>query len=150
MQPGEIFRLVKGKFPQVTQEEATGAIVIPSDILLDAAVYLRSQELGLDNLHCITAIDRKERIELVYIFFSIEKHYAVTIKVYLNPDDLKVASLAKIWRSADWLEREVYDLFGVYFLNHPDLRRILTPYSWNVHPLRKDFSRPDFIKKPQY
>ena len=150
MQPDEISGVIKENFPQATQEKATKAIIIPKTLLLDIAGFLRKQELGFNNLHCVTAIDRVERVELVYIFYSLEKQHTVTIKVYLSPDDLKIESLAALWKSADWFEREVYDLFGVYFLNHPDLRRILTPYNWVVHPLRKNFTRPDFIKKPQY
>jgi len=150
MQENEMLQLLKGRFGQITQEEATKAAVVPKALLLDVADFLKNQELAFDDLHCITAIDRVERIELVYIFYSIEKRHTLTIKVYLAPDDLKIESLAGLWRSADWFEREIYDLFGVYFLNHPDLRRILNPYDWDAHPLRKDFSDPDFIKKPQY
>ena len=64
-------------------------------------------------------------------------------------DDLTVESLAHLWKSADWLERETYDFYGIKFLNHPDLRRIMNPDSWTDFPLRKDFARADFIKKPQ-
>ena len=80
----------------------------------------------------------------------MDKHDCVILKTRLVLNDLTVESLAKIWKSADWLEREVYDLFGVKFLNHPDLKRILNPDDWDVHPLRKDFSRPDIIKKLRY
>ena len=80
----------------------------------------------------------------------MDRHASVILQTTLATNDLTVESLANIWRSADWLEREVYDLFGVRFLNHPDLKRILNPDDWDVHPLRKDFSRPDFVKKPQY
>jgi NADH-quinone oxidoreductase subunit C len=145
----EILKLVKEKFPEAAQEESTKALIIPKAMLLGVADFLRNQELAFDNLHCVTAVDRIEKIELVYIFQAIEKRHTLMIKIYLALDDLKVESLASVWKSADWFEREIYDLFGVYFLNHPDLRRILTPYNWDVHPLRKDFSRPDFIKKPR-
>jgi len=146
----EILNLLKERFPEIIQEETTKAIVVPRPALLDIAGFLRSPEFGFDNLHCITAVDRVEKIELVYLFFSIEKRHAVTIKVYLPVDDLKVESLAALWRSADWFEREIFDLFGVNFLHHPDLRRILNPDNWDVHPLRKNFTRADFIKKPQF
>lgn len=148
MQQNEIVGLLKERFPEAMQEETTKIIVIPKHLLLDAAAFLKSKDLFFDNLHCITAIDRAERIELVYIFFAIEKRHAMTLKVYLPKDELKVESLARLWKSADWFEREIYDLFGVAFLNHPDLHRILNPDRWDTHPLRKDFSRPDFIKKP--
>ena len=120
-------------------------IAIPKEALLETARRLASE--GFDNLHCITAIDKNESIELIYILYSIDKHACATLKIQLALNDLAIESLANIWKSADWLEREVYDLFGVKFLNHPNLKRILNPDDWDVHPLRKDFSRPDLIKK---
>lgn len=121
---------------------------IPKESLLETARRLLGE--GFDNLHCITAVDRIQDIELIYIFYSIDKHACVILKTRVALNNLTIESLANIWKSADWLEREIYDLFGVKFLNHPNLTRILNPDDWDVHPLRKDFSRPDFIKKPRY
>ena len=71
--------------------------------------------------------------------FSTTKHHRVRLKVLLNEDDPLVPSVTGIWRTANWHERETYDLFGVIFDNHPDLRRILLPDDWQGHALRKDF-----------
>ena len=122
-------------------------IEIQKEALLETARRLSGE--GFDNLHCITAVDKNDSVELVYIFYSMDNHSCAILKTRLAINDLTVESLANIWRSADWLEREVYDLFGVKFLNHPGLKRILNPDDWTVHPLRKDFSRPDIIKKPK-
>ena len=149
MRPDEIFAVLKAKFPEIRQEDLMGAIVIPKDSLLNIARYLKEPGLGFDNLHCITAIDRGERFELVYTLYSIREHHGVTLKIYLAPEDLNVASLTALWKSANWLEREVSDLLGIVFLNHPDLRRILNPYDWKEYPLRKNYSHPDFITKPR-
>lgn len=129
-------------------ETSEKQIEIPKEALLETAHRLLGD--GFDNLHCITAVDKIQELELIYIFYSMDKHDCVILKTRLVLNDLTVESLAKIWKSADWLEREVYDLFGVKFLNHPDLKRILNPDDWDVHPLRKDFSRPDIIKKLRY
>jgi len=110
-------------------------IEIPREALLETARRLAGE--GFDNLHCITAIDKKDAVEIVYIFYSMERHAGTTVRVRLAPNDLSIESLANIWRSADWLEREVYDLFGVKFSNHPNLKRILNPDDWTIHPLRK-------------
>ena len=110
-------------------------IEIPKEALLETARRLASE--GFDNLHCITAIDKKDAIEIVYIFYSMDRHAGITLKARLALNDLTIESLANLWRSADWLEREVYDLFGVRFLNHPNLKRILNPDDWTIHPLRK-------------
>lgn len=125
------------------------AVIVPKDSLLETAQYLKNGPLAFDNLHCITAIDRRERIELVYTLYSIREHRGITLKIYLTLEDLNVPSLAAVWKSANWLEREAYDLFGVIFLNHPDLRRILNPYDWKGYPLRKDYAHPEFIAKPR-
>ena len=150
MRQDEIFDLIKAKFPEAAPEEQSNAVVIPKNSLLGLAQYLKNSPLFFDNLHCVTAIDRKERIDMVYIFYSIRERHAITLKVYLNPADLNIASLTGLWKSADWLERETYDMFGVAFLNHPDPRRILNPYDWKGFPLRKDYYNPDFIMKPRY
>lgn len=150
MQSSEVFGLIKVRFPEAIQEEGRKAVAIPKEQLLEVARYLRNHELAFDNLHCITAIERNERIELVYAFYSMQKRHMATLKTYLPLNNLSIESLTAFWKSADWFEREIYDLFGVIFLKHPDLRRILNPYDWKVHPLRKDFSHPDFIKKPRY
>ncbi len=110
------------------------ALEIPKDGLLEAARGLLNR--GFDSLHCITAVDNKDHIELIYSFYSMKGRAAAVIRTRLK-GDLTVESLEGLWRSADWLEREVFDLFGVKFLNHPDLRRILNPEEWTIHPLRK-------------
>lgn len=150
MLQAEIFAVIKNNFPQgPTSEAGTNALIIPKDLLLELGQHLKNQPFFFDNLHCITAIDRKEKIELVYTLYSIRERHAITLKIYLTSDDLNVESLTPVWKSANWLEREVYDLFGVTFLNHPDLRRILNPYDWKGYPLRKNYSQPEFIAKPR-
>jgi len=149
MRPDEVSVVIKAKFPEVKEEAGTNNIIVSKESLLEVAQYLKNPPLALDNLHCITAIDRKEKMELVYILYSIREHYGVTLKVYLTSEDLNVASLSALWKSANWLEREVYDLFGIIFSGHPDLRRILNPYDWKGYPLRKDYSSPEFIAKPR-
>jgi NADH-quinone oxidoreductase subunit C len=150
MQPDEISGAIRAKFPAITEEAGTRNIITPKESLLEVARYVKSPPLALDNLHCITAIDRKERMELVYTLYSISEHHGLALKVHLTPQDLNVASLSGLWKSANWLEREVYDFFGINFLDHPDMRRILNPYDWKEYPLRKDYSNPDFVTKPRY
>lgn len=149
MQPAEISAVIKNRFPQAKEEAGTNNIVVPKESILELAQYLKDSPLAFDNLHCITAVDRKERMELVYILYSFRERCGVTLKVYLTPEDLNAASLSAIWKSANWLEREVYDLFGIVFSGHPDLRRILNPYDWKGYPLRKDYSVPELIAKPR-
>jgi len=146
----EIFGLIKMKVPDAVKEDQTGAIMIPRDMLPETARYIISTALDFDNLHCITAVEKNDNIELIYTFYSMKRHRGLTLKALLALNDLNIESLTKFWKSADWFEREIYDLFGVNFLNHPNLKRILNPDEWTVHPLRKDFSRPDFVKKPRY
>ncbi len=124
-------------------------LVVQKDSLLETARNLKNGPLSFDNLHCITAIDRLEKIEMIYILYSISKRHALTLKVYLSPEDLNIASLASMWKSANWLERETYDMFGVNFSGHPDMRRILNPYDWKGYPLRKDYTNPELIAKPR-
>ncbi len=92
----------------------------------------------LSDLTCVHYPDKREApFEVVYNLYSISKNERVRLKVATSGDG--VESVTSVWPTADWLEREVYDLFGVVFRNHPDLRRILLPPDWDGHPLRKDY-----------
>ncbi len=150
MRQNEIFELIKLKFPKVLQDESAKALVLPKQLLLEVAAYSKSGELAFDDLHCVTAVDRKDKIELIYIFCASKMRDQLILKIYLSADYPQIESLAKLYRSADWFEREVFDLFGVKFINHPNLSRILNPSDWKGYPLRKDYTHPELIKKAQY
>jgi NADH-quinone oxidoreductase subunit C len=90
----------------------------------------------------LTAADyfpREERFEVVYTLVSIEHRMRLRLKVRLRADDAHVATVTGVWPAANWLEREVWDLFGIVFDGHPDQRRLLMPEDWEGHPLRKDY-----------
>ena len=93
-------------------------------------------------LSSVTAVDRyplEPRFEVVYHLHSVEQKQRVRLKCRLESDEPAIESVTSVWRGANWYEREVFDLFGINFLNHPDLRRIMLPDDWEVHPLRKDY-----------
>lgn len=93
-------------------------------------------------LSTVTAVDRypsEPRFEVVYHLHSIERKERVRLKCRLRSADPVTESVTSVWAGANWYEREVFDLFGIRFLNHPDLRRIMMPDDWEGHPLRKDY-----------
>jgi len=93
-------------------------------------------------LSTVTAVDHypvEPRFEVVYHLHSIERNERVRLKCRLGGEDPAIESVTSVWRGADWYEREVFDLFGIRFLNHPDLRRIMMPDDWVGYPLRKDY-----------
>ena len=104
--------------------------------------YLKEYDkLKFNQLIDITAIDfpsREFRFDIVYILLSLSLNQRIVIKTSLNEKD-SIESITSLYKSANWYERECYDLFGVKFINHPDLRRIMTDYNFEGHPLRKDF-----------
>jgi NADH-quinone oxidoreductase subunit C len=90
----------------------------------------------------ITAVDwakKTNRFTMVYHIFSMENKFRLVLRCDVDEDECSVDSVAGIWRTADWHEREVYDMFGIHFNNHPDLRRMYMPEEFEYHPLRKDF-----------
>ncbi|HET9753980.1 MAG TPA: NADH-quinone oxidoreductase subunit C [Myxococcales bacterium] len=99
-------------------------------------------ELSFDCLMNLSTVDwpKKNQIELVYHLWSYAKQHAFIVKAQLDRAKPEVASVEPVWKSADWLEREQYDLMGVQFQGHPDLRRIMMPDDWVGHPLRKDYA----------
>ncbi len=148
MELSQLVQAIREKFPEAITEERKAAIVIKKESLLAVAGFLKGEFL-FENLHCVSGVDWKDKIEVVYHLYSFKHKFMLTLKVFLNMQDLTVETLSGLWKSANWLERETYDLFGVKFLNHPDLRRILNPDEWTDFPLRKNFDRPDFFRLPQ-
>jgi NADH-quinone oxidoreductase subunit C len=118
-------------------------IYAPRDAVPAVAVALRNAPpLQFDFLAELTAVDfwpREPRFEIVYILVSTTWRHRVRMKVRLRGDDAHVASVSHVWPAANWLEREVWDLFGVVFDGHPDPRRLLMPEDWEGYPLRKDY-----------
>ena len=118
-------------------------VYVGSDELPAVARALRDRpDLGFDLLADITAVDlwpREPRFELVYILVSIAHRRRLRLKVRLPGESAHVASVIGVWPSANWLEREVWDLFGIAFDGHPDPRRLLMPEDWDGFPLRKDY-----------
>ncbi len=149
MEQAQIIQLLNEQFPGVIVEEQPKAIVIKKESLLAVAKMLKNSELAFKSLHCVSGVDRKDKMEVVYHLHTFKHRYMLTLKVFLPMNDLNVETLSHLWNSANWLEREVFDLFGIKFLNHPDMRRILNPDEWTDYPLRKDFDRPDFHRLPQ-
>jgi len=117
-------------------------ILIHPDGVYPVAHFLKGNHAAqFTNITCVTAVDvptRENRFEVVYSFLSIRYNARCRVRTYVD-EIASVESITKIFEGADWFEREVYDMFGVFFANHPDLRRILTDYGFDGHPMRKDF-----------
>jgi NADH-quinone oxidoreductase subunit C len=124
-----------GKFDrgELTIEIAPGKIV-------DICRYLKYDEKFV-RLSTVTAVDRypvEPRFEVVYHLHSLQRNERLRLKCRVTGEKPQIDSVTPVWRSADWYEREVFDLFGIRFNGHPDLRRIMLPDDWEGHPLRKD------------
>ena len=117
-------------------------IIVPSKKIFDVLTKLHSNSyFAFDQLIDITAIDYPEkptRFEVVYLLLSTITNQRLTVKICVNEGEL-VQSCVSIFKSANWSEREIWDMFGIFFSGHPDLRRLLTDYGFEGHPLRKDF-----------
>jgi NADH-quinone oxidoreductase subunit C len=116
-------------------------VYVPADRNVEILGWLRDQQ-GYDFLQDLTAIDYGggRMIQVVYQLWSLQRKLNLRVKCELPLDGLEIETAYFLWRAADWMEREVYDMFGVVFRGHPDLRRILMPYNYaEGHPLRKDF-----------
>ena len=122
-------------------------IEIDDKDLIEVVQFLKSNEnLKFRQLIDIAGVDypdQEKRFQLVYLFLSHERNIRVKLSIRFDPKQI-INSLTKIFPSANWMEREVFDMYGIKFKNHPDLRRILTDYGFKGHPLRKDFPLTGF------
>ena len=116
--------------------------------IAEVGLFLRDDaDLQFDYLMCLSGVDyTKGMLGVVYHLYSMTKRHKVTIKIDVPVDKPEVPSVTNVWSSANWHEREAYDLLGIKFIGHPDLRRILLPDDWEGHPLRKDFKVPEFYQ----
>lgn len=124
------------------------AIVVKADKVLAVCKLLYSHDsFYFDFLSAITGIDNGPEagtMEVVYNIYSITKEFSLMVKVFLDRKDPAVESVTSVWRGADWQERETHDFFGINFIGHPDLRRILLPADWEGHPMLKDYQEQTY------
>jgi len=148
MQPKEIHDLLVATFGDIVSDFTDGTGVkdafcrVQPERLLEVARTLRDHPaLRFDFLENVTAVDwlKEGTVDVVYHLFSYEHRHSFALKARLGREAPALPSLTSLWDSADWLEREQFDLLGVTFTGHPDLRRLLLPEDWEGHPLRKDY-----------
>ena len=116
--------------------------------LPEVARFLRDEpELAFDYLMCLSGMDYgKGILGAVYHLASVSKRHKITVKVEVPAALPEIPTVSAVWPTANWHEREAYDLIGIRFTGHPDLRRILLPDDWEGHPLRKDYTVPEFYQ----
>ena len=133
---------VPGAVDAVSYWVGDWTVIVPADRLLEVARFLRDDSAtAFDYCSDVTATDwppRAQRFDLIYCLYSTLLRHRIRIKVLAAECD-PVPSVTELWPAANWLEREVYDQFGVNIVGHPDLRRILMPDDWQGHPQRKDY-----------
>ncbi|WP_438040969.1 NADH-quinone oxidoreductase subunit C [Sorangium sp. So ce128] len=150
MSPEAIFQALQAKLgedavfdfhPVSPKDRDAWLKVEPAKIEPVCRLLREAPELDFDYLECITGVDYPdlEKIVVVYHIYSYAKKHRVVLKVFLDRESPAVSTLVDVWSAANWQERECFDLLGVRFEGHPDLRRLLLPDDWEGHPLRKDW-----------
>ena len=133
-------------FPAAAFDESgewLNIIIAPGDFLSVAEILRNKIELGFDYLFCMTCVDWKTHLTMVYHLESTGYRHQLVIKVQLDRAKPDIETVSHIWRTAEFNEREAYEMFGVNFLNHPDLRLLILPDGWEGrNPMRKDFEDP--------
>lgn len=138
---------IKTRFPEeigdarIFRNELT--LMVKKEYVADVARFLKeNKELEFDFLSDLCGVDRiatDDVFEVVYHFYSIQKNHRVRIKALVPAIEPSIPTVTDVWKTANWHERETYDMFGIMFVGHPDLRKILTPDDFEGHPLRKDY-----------
>ena len=145
----QITNRIEQQFPGVVidqEENQKQFINLDSKNWLDVALFLRDeQDLKFDSLECITGVDLGEdqKLEVRYNLHSMVYTHKIEIRIRLPRKRPKVPSIEQVWRIGDWFEREVFDMYGIRFKGHRDLRRMLLPEDWVGWPLRKDYTMPE-------
>ena len=137
----EVAKQITEHFPEAVAEASDGAILVKSESIFDVAEYLKSSpELDFDYLNYIAAVDYYDYLEVVYQLTSMKHNHSLVLKTRCyDRENPTVPSVVGLWRGADFQEREIYDLMGIGFEGHPNLKRIVLWQGFEGHPLRKDF-----------
>ncbi len=142
----EIHERLKARFGDdvgpLSEPKMDAFCTVKRERIVEVCRFLEKEPgIELDFLEDLTAVDwpKRNAIEVVYHLLSYAHRHAIVLKVEADRAAPKVPSVEGVWKTANWFEREVYDLFGVEFTGHPDLRRIMLPDDWIGHPLRKDY-----------
>ena len=152
MTPQEIYDSLKTAFTDAILESKLDAlqpwIAVAPDRTRDICYFLRdTNTLQFDYLMCLSSVDNKDgRLSVVYHLYSMTQKHKIVLKTFCPRDNAHVQTVSSVWGTAEWHEREAFDMMGIVFDEHPDLRRILTPDDYPGHPLRKDFKVPEFYQ----
>ena len=138
---------IEAEFPGSIQEAGQGldmpCLRVAPKAIVPVGRWLRDatdcRYALLSDLTCVDFLDRDPRYDVIYHLYSLDSRTFLRLKVGVPSDPCECATVTEVWEGANWLEREVYDMFGVTFTGHPDLRRILTPEGWPYFALRRDF-----------
>ncbi len=150
-----ILQILSQRFPgQVAALElvpAQTAVSVDAAHILDLfAFLLENQDLKMNYLSSISGVDRTDHIEIVYFISSFEYKHKLTVKTKVDRNGGKIDSIQHLIPAANWFEREIWELFGVDFVGHPDLRRFLLPDDWNQgNPMLRDWEGEDFVRMPE-
>ena len=131
---------------KIKKIENSDALLVDVNSWIEIARFIKSDtKMNFDYLMSITSYDLGESLTfgIAYNFYSTTLKHYLEIRIEIE-DNIEIESIAMLWRTADWHEREVYDLMGIKFKNHPNMKRILLPEDWEGHPLRKDYKTPDY------
>jgi len=137
----KIARQIKKQFPKSVIESSPESLVVDKEFLLPLATYLKTTPgLDFDYLTAITAVDYYDYFEVIYQLTSLRRNHSLVVKTRCyGRDNPSLPSVLGLWRGADFQEREIYDLFGISFDGHPNLKRIFLWEGFEGHPLRKDY-----------
>ncbi len=143
MTPDEVVQAIRSQFGEAVKASEVKGVEARMDIDREKSYELlaRLKEMGFGYLNCVSSVDwiASGELEAVYNLSSLEEPTKVLVRVRVPREDPVLRSVVSLWSTADWHEREAYDLMGIRFEGHPDLRRILTSEDWVGHPLRKDY-----------
>ena len=155
MKPEAIYEVLTKQFGETilnfdTELAGDPSIHITPSATADVCQYLADTDaLAFDSLMCLSGLDlnaNDEEFAVVYHIYSMRHRHSLVIKAMVPKTDPHLPSVSHIWKTADWHEREAYDLYGILFEGHNDLRRILLPDDWEGYPLRKDYKEPEFYR----
>jgi NADH-quinone oxidoreductase subunit C len=151
MTPQEIHERLKAQFGEAILDFKADAVTEPwiriaPDRMKEVGLFLRdTPELQFDYLMCLSGVDNNDgTLSTVYHLYSMAHKHRLILKAVATKDNPQTQSVESVWKAANWHERESFDLLGIIYTDHPDLRRILCPYDWEGHPLRKDYKLPEF------